>query len=80
MMLTLRNGLLAAASILALISSLAPAAETARITSPKEQFGHGLGDDYFLANYRQLLDYWRKLDQESDRMKVEVIGQSEEGR
>lgn len=50
------------------------------ITSPKELFGFNLGDDYCLANYRQLAAHWRKLDQQSDRVRVEVIGQSEEGR
>ncbi len=61
-------------------SSITTAAEPGKITSPKEEFGHQLGDDYFLANYAQLATYWRKLERESDRMKVEVIGQSEEGR
>ncbi len=61
-------------------SSIAASAEQRRITSPKEEFGHALGDDYFLANYRQLATYWRKLERESNRMKVEVIGESEEGR
>ena len=27
------------------------------VTSPKQEFGHDLGDDYFLANYKQLQDY-----------------------
>ncbi len=25
-----------------------------RITTPFQQFGHNIGDDYFLANYKQL--------------------------
>jgi hypothetical protein len=65
---------------IASIAALASAGEKAKITSPKEQFGFQLGDDYCLANYQQLLTYWRKLERESDRMKVEVIGESEEGR
>ena len=32
------------------------------ITTPKEQFGVNFGDDYFLANYKQLAAYWQKLD------------------
>ena len=52
----------------------------AQITTPKQQFGFQLGADYHLANYTQLVEYWRKLEQESDRMKVEVIGKTEEGR
>ncbi|MCH7872854.1 MAG: peptidase, partial [Planctomycetes bacterium] len=45
-----------------------------------EQFGHNLGDDYFLANYAQLTEYWKKLDKESDRFRLVSIGKTEEGR
>src|SRR5512133_182026 len=27
----------------------------ARVTSPKEEWGHNIGDDYFLADYQQLI-------------------------
>src|SRR6476661_805008 len=50
------------------------------ITSPRTQFGHDIGDDYFLVNYAQMIDYWRKLDRESDRMRMVRIGTSAEGR
>lgn len=50
------------------------------ITSPLQQFGNNLGDDYFLANYQQLTEYWKKLEQESPRMKLRSIGKTEEGR
>ena len=52
----------------------------AAITSPKEQFGANVGDDYFLANYTQIEAYWTKLDGESDRMSLVDIGRTEEGR
>ncbi len=32
-----------------------PAAQ--KITTPKEQFGHDVGDDYWLANYTQYVEY-----------------------
>jgi len=51
-----------------------------RITSPRTQFGHNIGDDYFLVNYTQMIDYWRKLDRESGRMKMVRIGTTAEGR
>jgi len=51
-----------------------------RITTPKEQFGFNIGDDYVLVNYTDYEKYIRKLDQESDRMTLQVIGKSEEGR
>jgi Zinc carboxypeptidase len=51
-----------------------------KLTSPKEQFGHDIGDDYFLVNYTQYVEYLKKLDQQSDRMTVVEIGKTEEGR
>jgi hypothetical protein len=67
---------------LALIAATAVASAQApgRITSPKEQFGHNLGDDYFLANYQQISAYWQKLDAESDRLVLQDIGKTAEGR
>lgn len=50
------------------------------VTSPKERFGFGIGDDYQLVNYRQLVDYWKKLAQQSDRLTLEEIGKTAEGR
>jgi hypothetical protein len=55
-------------------------ARTGPVTTPKEQFGFELGDDYQLANYKQLTEYWKKLDAESDRMTLVDIGKTEEGR
>ncbi len=51
-----------------------------KITSPKEQFGHDIGEDYWLATYTQLVEYWEKLEQESPRMILEEIGTTSEGR
>ncbi|HKW00551.1 MAG TPA: M14 metallopeptidase family protein [Vicinamibacterales bacterium] len=51
-----------------------------RVTSPSQQFGHNFGDDYFLANYQQISDYWKKLATESDRITVGSIGPTAGGR
>jgi hypothetical protein len=51
-----------------------------RVTSPREQFGFNIGDDYVLAGYTELLAYWEKLDRESDRLSLEKIGTTAEGR
>src|SRR5256885_1318734 len=51
-----------------------------KVTTPKEQFGHDIGDDYFLVNYTQYVEYLQKMDKESDRMTVMEIGKTEEGR
>jgi len=49
------------------------------ITPPK--IGeYTVGDDYFLANYTQLLEYWNKLAKQSDRIKLVEIGKTAEGR
>src|SRR4051812_13189125 len=50
------------------------------ITTPKEQLGFDIGDDYQLANYAQLVEYWKRLDAQSDRMIVQEIGRTAEGR
>lgn len=52
----------------------------AHVTSPKEFFGHEVGADYYLSNYQQMYAYWKKLDEESDRMQLKVIGKTSEGR
>ena len=75
-----------AVALIALIVAVGAAAPTAqnkaaaKLTSPKEQFGHDVGDDYFLVNYTQYVEYLKKLDQQSDRMTVVDIGKTEEGR
>ena len=56
-----------------------PAAQSA-ITIPQAHLGFSFGDDYQLANYEQIADYWRKLDAESDRLTLAEIGKTAEGR
>src|SRR5204863_908604 len=50
------------------------------ITTPKEEFGHNFGDDYFLANDEQIAAYSRTLERESDRMILQDMGKTAEGR
>jgi hypothetical protein len=50
-----------------------------RMTTPKEQFGFNIGDDYVLADYSQLLAYWQRLDEESPRVALSRIGTTAEG-
>ena len=50
------------------------------VTSPMQEWKHNVGDDYFLANYQQLTAYWRKLEKESNRLKLFDIGKTSEGR
>ncbi len=66
--------------ILPLILLAATAEGQGRVTSPKEHFGFNIGDDYRLATYTQFVEYWRRIDRESDRMRVVEIGRTAEGR
>ena len=47
---------------------------------PKDHFGFNIGDNYQLANYTQTEAYFKKLAAASDRVKLVVIGKTEEGR
>ncbi|MDP2956410.1 MAG: M14 family zinc carboxypeptidase [Longimicrobiales bacterium] len=58
----------------------APAVAQTRVTAPMQQLGHNIGDDYFLATYTQLMEYWQKLAMESPRMLLDTIGVTAEGR
>ena len=51
-----------------------------KVTSPKEYFGHNIGDDYWLPNYTQFMGYWQKIAKESPRAKLDTMGMSAEGR
>lgn len=50
------------------------------ITTPEAFLGFEIGADYHLATYQQLMDYWEVLAEESDRMTLRSIGDSEFGR
>ena len=39
-----------------------PAALAGKLTTPTAEWGHTIGDDYFLVNFQQLTAYWKKLD------------------
>ncbi len=62
------------------ITGLAPLYGQERVTSPMQEFGFDIGADYMLVNYSQLSAYWQKLDAQSDRLVVERIGTTAEGR
>jgi len=59
-------------------SSKAPV--DAKITTPKQEWGHNVGDDYFLADYRQLVPYWKKLATQSPRIHIQDIGPTSMGK
>ena len=60
-----------------------PAARPAGMTAvpaPKEVIGFTPGDDYKLASWAQFVDYFKKLDAESDRVRFEELGKTTLGR
>ncbi len=67
------------AAVIVAASSATPRAQVA-VTTPRQQFGHDIGADYVLPDYTAFMAYWRKLDAESDRMRVVEIGKTAEGR
>ena len=71
----------AMALVLALLAAaIAPAIASAQVTTPKEFFGHNIGDDYWLPTYTQFLAYWQKIAKQSPRAHLDTIGTSAEGR
>jgi hypothetical protein len=74
--------LLARARLLVLALLLAPLTVSAqgRLTSPEQFFGHRIGADYQLPNYTKFLAYFQTLARESERMQLDTIGFTEEGR
>ena len=69
-----------ALAVAALFATPASVSAQGKITSPKEYFGHNIGDDYWLPNYAQFMGYWQKIAKESPRAKLDTMGMSAEGR
>src|SRR5678815_5963399 len=70
----------ASVALLPIVFVAATASAQGKVTTPKEFFGHNIGDDYFLPNYDQFMAYWHKIDGESNRMQVIEMGKTSEGR
>src|SRR5690606_13065087 len=60
----------------ACVASVTPGLGQPAVTTPRQQFGFDIGDDYQLATYAQLADYWQTLDTQSDRMRLVEIGRT----
>jgi len=50
-----------------------------QITSPREFFGYELGSDRKIARWDRIVDYFGRLEKESDKLKVVAMGPSTEG-
>ena len=65
---------------LALLPATPNAQPAVKVTTPEQLFGHPIGADYVLPNYTKFGEFFRKLDAESDRMILQSIGKTAEGR
>jgi hypothetical protein len=66
------------ACLVLLMTSVAVNAQN--IPSPKEHFGFNIGDNYHLATFTQTEAYFKKVAAASNKVKLQVIGKTEEGR
>jgi hypothetical protein len=64
---------------LSIILLILPAIITAQ-TSPEDFLGHKIGADYKLADYNQITAYFKKLDEESEKIKLLNIGKTTLGK
>jgi hypothetical protein len=69
------------AAALLLVLALGAAPATARdVPSPESVLGFRVGEDRKLADWGQIVDYFKKLDAASDRVSVEEVGRTTEDR
>ncbi|MDZ7636897.1 MAG: M14 metallopeptidase family protein [Bryobacterales bacterium] len=62
------------------LSALAALSLPAQVTAPEDHFGFAPGADYKLATFEEIHAYFKKLDAESERMRIAEMGLSTEGR
>jgi hypothetical protein len=82
-----RSGPLLLALLLTLLTGAAggvaaqqAAVRATAVPAPADVFGFQPGDDYKMADYGQMLDYYRRLEAASDRVQMIEIGRSAFGR
>jgi hypothetical protein len=74
-----QNRILSLLALLALALPALPAAVQAQIPEPAAVIGFEPGEDYKLADYGQLTEYYTRLAAASDRVRLEEIGRSTRG-
>jgi hypothetical protein len=67
-------------SLLSIVLLLSVQLIAQSIPSPKSHFGFNIGDNYHLATFTQTEAYFKKLAAASNKVKLQVIGKTEEGR
>ena len=66
--------------IITLLLLFANAVPAQVVPTPESHLGFQVGADYKLAPWRTIVDYFTKLDAASDRIQVQTLGESTEGR
>lgn len=66
--------------LITILLAASPIDAQERVTPPEDFFGHEIGADYMLFNYERLHEYWIQLANQSDRMVLDTLGLTEEGR
>jgi hypothetical protein len=63
-----------------LLVLLAAAALTAAVPTPQSHFGHEIGADRTVLDWDRVVSYFRALEKESPRLRVQELGKTAEGR
>jgi len=71
---------LTALSLLSLLSTSVAAQGPLGVTSPEEHLGRPVGRDFELADWGEVSGYFRRLAEDSPRVRVRTVGQTTEGR
>ena len=65
--------------LLLVVSLFCPSVFGQTVTDPESFFGFKLGSDFKLADWPQLVDYFKLIDGQSERILVEELGKSTQG-
>src|SRR5262249_9620832 len=72
----IQSGMKKRVALIAALVMLASAGAAAETKSPQQYLGFNVGDDYKLAEWQQITGYFRDLAGSSNRVKVDMIGQT----
>lgn len=67
-------------ALVALLLGRTLLAQPAVLPTPESVFGHPVGADFKLIDYRQSIDYFRRLAATSDRIRLLDVGRTSQGR
>ena len=66
-------------NLLLLAAALLPLCPAQTVPTPESVLGHKPGDDFYLANYQESRDYFRRLAASSNRIKLITVGKTTRG-